>query len=150
MNIKEFINVANLALSETLRNGNVINAKSDNDGKTYFINYNGNDYKCEDKDVKSTIERIVGNALISAFKYAEGPKTSIEKKEILDEIEGKINKCSYIDFDNAVMMPSVNNAIKEFNAGYPIWEDMSDPRLSLRMASVHDLQRLLREIDKQF
>ena len=49
----------------------------------------------------------------------------MNKQEILNELDIKLNDYPFILFDDAVEMPSLNNSIKEFGGGDPIWEDMS-------------------------
>ena len=46
-------------------------------------------------------------------------------------------------------MTSLNNSIKEFDGGEPIWEDMSDDDIELGNASEDDLANLLYWIDAQ-
>ena len=72
-----------------------------------------------------------------------------ERQEILNEINIKLNDYPFILFDDAVEMPSMNNSIKEFNGGEPIWEDMSDDDIELEDASEDDLANLLYWIDAQ-
>lgn len=72
-----------------------------------------------------------------------------ERQEILNEINIKVNDYPFIMFDDAVKMPSMNNSIKEFNGGEPIWEDMSDDDIDLEDASETDLANLLWELERQ-
>lgn len=74
---------------------------------------------------------------------------AIEQGRLLNEIEVKLHDYPTILFDDSVKMPSVNNSIKEFNCGEPIWEDMSDDYLSMECLSEDDLSNLLYEIDRQ-
>ena len=73
----------------------------------------------------------------------------MNKQEILNELINKLNDYPFIFFDNAVEMPSLNNSIKEFGGGDPIWEDMSDDYIELEDASEDDLENLLYWIDAQ-
>ena len=73
----------------------------------------------------------------------------MNKQEILNELTIKLNDYPFIFFDNAVEMPSLNNSIKEFGGGDPIWEDMSDDDIELEDASEDDLENLLYWIDAQ-
>lgn len=95
--------------------------------------------------VEAAIDRALGELVRSAHR-SHKDKVTPDKKPILDDINKLTDKWPYITFDNAVDMPSVNNAVKEFNGGYPIWEDMSDKGLELSDASVADLERLSDEI----
>lgn len=72
-----------------------------------------------------------------------------ERQEILNELIIKLHDYPFILFDDAVEMPSLNNSIKEFNGGDPIWEDMSDDDIELEDASEVDLSNLLYEIERQ-
>lgn len=72
-----------------------------------------------------------------------------ERQEILNEIIIKLHDYPFVLFDDAVEMPSLNNSIKEFNGGDPIWEDMSDDDIELENASEDDLSNLLYEIERQ-
>ena len=72
-----------------------------------------------------------------------------ERQEILNDIIIKLNDYPFILFDDVVEMPSMNNSIKEFNGGEPIWEDMSDDDIELEDASEDDLANLLYWIDTQ-
>ena len=72
-----------------------------------------------------------------------------ERQEILNDINIKLNDYPFILFDDVVEMPSMNNSIKEFNGGEPIWEDMSDDDIELEDASEDDLANLLYWIDTQ-
>lgn len=72
----------------------------------------------------------------------------MNKQEILNDINIKLNDYPFILFDDAVEMPSLNNSIKEFSGGDPIWEDMSDD-IELEDASETDLANLLYWIDVQ-
>lgn len=72
-----------------------------------------------------------------------------ERQEILNELIIKSHDYPFILFDDAVEMPSLNNSIKEFNGGDPIWEDMSDDDIELENASEDDLSNLLYEIERQ-
>ena len=73
----------------------------------------------------------------------------MNKQEILNELIIKLNEYPFILFDDAVDMPSLNNSIKEFSSGDPIWEDMSDDYIELEDASEDDLENLLYWIDTQ-
>lgn len=73
----------------------------------------------------------------------------MKKQEILNDINIKLNDYPFIMFDDAVEMPSMNNNIKEFSGGEPIWEDMSDDDIELSDASEDDLANLLWEIECQ-
>lgn len=73
----------------------------------------------------------------------------MKKQEILNELIIKLNDYPFILFDDAVEMPSMNNSIKEFDGGEPIWEDMSDDDIELENASEDDLANLLYWIDAQ-
>lgn len=73
----------------------------------------------------------------------------MNKQEILYELNIKLNDYPFILFDDAVEMPSLNNSIKEFNGGDPIWEDMSDDDIELENASEVDLSNLLYEVERQ-
>ena len=73
----------------------------------------------------------------------------MNKQEILNELNIKLNDYPFILFDDAVEMPSLNNSIKEFSGGDPIWEDMSDDDIELLDASEVDLSNLLYEIEQQ-
>ncbi len=73
----------------------------------------------------------------------------MNKQEILNELNIKLNDYPFILFDDAVEMPSLNNSIKEFSGGDPIWEDMSDDDIELEDASEDDLANLLYWIDAQ-
>lgn len=73
----------------------------------------------------------------------------MNKQEILNELIIKLNEYPFILFDDAVDMPSLNNSIKEFSGGDPIWEDMSDDYIELEDASEDDLENLLYWIDTQ-
>ena len=73
----------------------------------------------------------------------------MNKQEILNELIIKLNDYPFIFFDDAVEMPSLNNSIKEFSCGDPIWEDMSDDDIELEDASETDLENLLYWIDAQ-
>lgn len=73
----------------------------------------------------------------------------MKKQEILNGINIKLNDYPFIMFDDAVEMPSMNNNIKEFSGGEPIWEDMSDDDIELSDASEDDLANLLWEIERQ-
>ena len=73
----------------------------------------------------------------------------MNKQEILNELIIKLNDYPFILFDDAVDMPSLNNSIKEFSGGDPIWEDMSDDYIELEDASEDDLENLLYWIDTQ-
>lgn len=72
-----------------------------------------------------------------------------ERQEILNELIIKLHDYPFILFDDAVEMPSLNNSIKEFNGGDPIWENMSDDDIELENASEDDLSNLLYEIERQ-
>lgn len=72
-----------------------------------------------------------------------------ERQEILNELIIKLHDYPFILFDDAVEMPSLNNSIKEFSGGDPIWEDMSDDDIELENASEDDLSNLLYEIERQ-
>lgn len=72
-----------------------------------------------------------------------------ERQEILNELIIKLHDYPFILFDDAVEMPSLNNSIKEFNGGDPIWENMSDDDIELKNASEDDLSNLLYEIERQ-
>ena len=72
-----------------------------------------------------------------------------ERQEILNDINIKLNDYPFIMFDDAVEMPSLNNSIKEFSGGDPIWEDMSDDDIELEDASEDDLANLMYCIDAQ-
>lgn len=73
----------------------------------------------------------------------------MNKQEILNELIIKLNDYPFILFDDAVEMPSLNNSIKEFSGGDPIWEDMSDDDIDLEDASEDDLANLLYWTDAQ-
>ena len=73
----------------------------------------------------------------------------MNKQEILNDINIKLNDYSFIFFDDAVEMPSLNNSIKAFSGGHTIWEDMSDDDIELEDASEDDLSNLLYEIERQ-
>ena len=73
----------------------------------------------------------------------------MNKQEILKELIIKLHDYPFILFDDAVEMPSLNNSIKEFSGGDPIWEDMSDDDIELEDASEDDLASLLFWIDEQ-
>lgn len=73
----------------------------------------------------------------------------MNKQEILNELIIKLNDYPFILFDDAVEMPSLNNSIKEFSGGDPIWEDMSDDDIELEDASEVDLSNLLYEMERQ-
>ena len=72
-----------------------------------------------------------------------------EKQELINAISIKLHDYPFILFDDAVEMPSLNNSIKEFSGGDPIWEDMSDDDIDLEDASEDDLANLLYWIDAQ-
>lgn len=72
-----------------------------------------------------------------------------ERQEILNELIIKLHDYPFVLFDDAVEMPSLNNSIKEFSGGDPIWEDMSDDDIELENASEDDLSNLLYEIERQ-
>lgn len=73
----------------------------------------------------------------------------MNKQEILNELIIKLHDYSFIFFDDAVEMPSLNNSIKAFSGGHTIWEDMSDDDIELEDASEDDLASLLYRIDAQ-
>ena len=73
----------------------------------------------------------------------------MNKQEILNELIIKLNDYPFILFDDAVEMPSLNNSIKKFSGGDPIWEDMSDNDIELVDASEVDLSNLLYETERQ-
>lgn len=72
-----------------------------------------------------------------------------ERQEILNELIIKLHDYPLILFDDAVEMPSLNNSIKAFSCGDPIWEDMSDDDIELENASEDDLSNLLYETERQ-
>ena len=71
------------------------------------------------------------------------------KDHILQGISITLNDNPFICFDDSIEMPSVNNRIKEFNNGEPIWEDMSKDELTLDDASLDDIMNLDWEIERQ-
>ena len=73
----------------------------------------------------------------------------MNKQEILNELIIKLHDYPFILFDDAVEMPSLNNSIKKFSGGDPIWEDMSDNDIELVDASEVDLSNLLYETERQ-
>lgn len=73
----------------------------------------------------------------------------MNKQEILNELNIKLNDYPFILFDDAVEMPSFNNSIKEFSGGDPIWEDIPVYDIELEDASEDDLSNLLYEIERQ-
>ena len=73
----------------------------------------------------------------------------MNKQGILNELIIKLHYYPFILFDDAVEMPSLNNSIKKFSGGDPIWEDMSDDDIELVDASEVDLSNLLYEIERQ-
>jgi len=73
----------------------------------------------------------------------------MKKQELINEINIKLHDYPFIDFDDSVDMPSVNNRIKCFSGGEAIWEDMSDEDLWLTDCSEVDLSNLLYEIERQ-
>lgn len=73
----------------------------------------------------------------------------MNKQEILNELIIKLHDYPFILFDDAVEMPSLNNSIKKFSGGYPIWKDMSDDDIELVDASEIDLSNLLYEVERQ-
>lgn len=73
----------------------------------------------------------------------------MNKQEILNELIIKLHDYPFILFDDAVEMPSLNNSIKKFSGGDPIWEDMSDDDIELVDASEVDLSNLLHETERQ-
>lgn len=73
----------------------------------------------------------------------------MNKQEILNELIIKLHDYPFILFDDAVEMPSLNNSIKKFSGGDPIWEDMPDDDIELVDASEVDLSNLLYETERQ-
>lgn len=129
----------------------VIGLDGDAEAGEYGVTINGETYNDADMTclpyyaVGAAIDRALGELVRSAHR-SHKDKITPDKKPILDDIDKLTDKWPYIAFDNAVDMPSVNNAVKEFNGGHPIWEDMSDDELELSDASVADLERLSDEI----
>lgn len=72
-----------------------------------------------------------------------------EKQELINAINIKLHDYPFLLLDDAIETPSVNNQIKEFNGGEPIWEDMSDDDLCLECLSEDDLSNVLYEIEAQ-
>lgn len=73
----------------------------------------------------------------------------MKEAEVLQELKRKLLDNPNILFDEAVSTPSVNNNIKEFWKGEPVWEDMSDEDLSLEDLSEVDASNVLWEINRQ-
>ena len=71
------------------------------------------------------------------------------QKELLEQINERVMNNRYIGFDDSIPVPSLDNRIKEFSNGEPIWETYGDEDTDLRNASDVDLANILWEIDRQ-
>lgn len=75
---------------------------------------------------------------------------AIEKGGLLNEINIKLHDYPFLLLDDAIETPSVNNWIKEFSGGEPVWEDESDEDMCcLERLSNDDLANVLYEIERQ-
>lgn len=75
---------------------------------------------------------------------------SMEKQELINEINIKLHDYPFLLLDDAIETPSVNNWIKEFSSSEPVWEDESDEDMCcLERLSNDDLANVLYEIERQ-
>lgn len=75
--------------------------------------------------------------------------TENQKEFLLQKLNERLVEHPFISFDDSIKLESINNHLKEFWVGEPIWEDVSDEDIKLENLSVSDIEYIIEQLDLQ-
>lgn len=75
--------------------------------------------------------------------------TENQKEFLLQKLNERLVEHPFISFDDSIKLESINNHLKEFWVGEPIWEDVSDEDIKLENLSVSDIEYIIEQVDLQ-
>lgn len=75
--------------------------------------------------------------------------TENQKEFLLQKLNERLVEHPFISFDDSIKLESINNRLKEFWAGEPIWEDVSEEVIELENLSVSDIEYIIEQLDLQ-
>ena len=75
--------------------------------------------------------------------------TENQKEFLLQKLNERLVEHPFISFEDSIKLESINNHLKEFWVGEPIWEDVSDEDIKLENLSVSDIEYIIEQVDLQ-
>lgn len=75
--------------------------------------------------------------------------TENKKELLIQALNKRLVEHQFISFDDSIKLESINNRLKEFWAGEPIWEDVSEEDSELENLSVSDIEYIIEQLDLQ-
>ena len=75
--------------------------------------------------------------------------TENQKELLLQALNERLVEHPFISFDDSIKLESINNRLKEFWVGEPIWEDVSEEDIELENLSVSDIEYIIEQVDLQ-
>lgn len=75
--------------------------------------------------------------------------TENKKELLIQALNNRLVEHPFISFDDSIKLESINNRLKEFWAGEPIWEDVSEEDIELENLSVSDIEYIIEQLDLQ-
>ena len=75
--------------------------------------------------------------------------TENKKELLIQALNKRLVEHQFISFDDSIKLESINNRLKEFWAGEPILEDVSEEDIELENLSVSDIEYIIEQLDLQ-